>query len=163
MESSTCLCLSEKPRQISRRKTYGVINPTTPTGSLIVKTRFPATLAGIVSPYILGASSANHSKKFAPYETSPFASANGLPFSQVMILAMSSALSMMAWNHFWSNRARSRPVFFRNEGSASAAAWMAPSVSTLVISGIVPMTFCVAGSTDVLKHALASFEWLDNL
>jgi hypothetical protein len=72
---------------------YGVINPQTPTGSLIVTTLLPATDAGIASPYILGASSLNHSKKLAAYAASPLASANGFPFSQVMSFAISSEFS----------------------------------------------------------------------
>lgn len=74
--------------------TYGVIKPQTPTGSLIVITLFPGIDAGIVSPYIRGASSLNHSKKFAAYVTSPFASASGLPFSHVMSVARSSPASV---------------------------------------------------------------------
>jgi hypothetical protein len=56
-------------------------------------TLFPATDAGMVSPYTLGASSLNHSKKLAAYAASPFASARGLPFSHVISLAISSEFS----------------------------------------------------------------------
>lgn len=66
------------------------MSPQTPTGSLIVITLFPAIEAGIVSPYTRGASSLNHSKKLAAYAASPFASVKGLPFSQVMSVAISS-------------------------------------------------------------------------
>ena len=80
---------------IAAGKFHGVMSPHTPTGSLTVKTRLPGMLGEIVSPSTLGASSANHSKKLAAYATSPFASANGLPFSHVMSLARSSWLSII--------------------------------------------------------------------
>ena len=47
-------------------KFQGVIIPTTPTGCRIVIIRFPLNELGITSPYILGASSLNHSKKLLP-------------------------------------------------------------------------------------------------
>jgi hypothetical protein len=70
-----------------------VISPHTPTGSLCVIILFPAMDAGMVSPYTRGASSLNHSKKLAAYVDSPFASVNGLPFSHVISLAISSLFS----------------------------------------------------------------------
>jgi len=79
---------------IAAGKFQGVISPQTPIGSLIVTIRLPGIVAGIVSPYCLGASSLNHSKKFAAYTTSPFASANGFPFSHVISVARSSAFSI---------------------------------------------------------------------
>ena len=124
---------------IAAGKFQGVMRPQTPTGSLMVKTLFPTTLAGIVSPYARGASSLNHSKKFAAYVTSPFASAIGFPFSHVMSFARSSAFSTMRSYHFRSNLDLSLPVFFRNSGSAAAAASMASFTSSLFISGMVPM------------------------
>lgn len=70
-----------------------MISPQTPTGSFNVTTLLPAIEAGIVSPYILGASSLNHSKNVAAYAASPLASAKGLPFSHVISLARSSEFS----------------------------------------------------------------------
>lgn len=81
--------------------------------------------------------------------TSPLASAIGLPFSHVMSFARSSALSTISWYHFRSIRDRSRPVVLRKEGSAAAAAEMAASVSSLFISGMVPITLPVDGSGTV--------------
>jgi hypothetical protein len=140
-----------------------VIKPQTPTGSLIVITLFPATEAGIVSPYILGASSLNHSKKLAAYAASPFASANGFPFSQVMSFAISSACSTcLSVNlsllgrcslyhtiksyHFRNNLDRSRPVLVLKEGKAAAAASMASCVSAVSNSGAVPISLPDEGS-----------------
>ena len=101
------------------------MSPQTPTGSLIVMTLFPAIEAGIVSPYVLGASSLNHSKKFAAYVTSPAASAFGLPFSHTMSVVKSSLFSIMRSYHFRNSFDRSRPVFLRYNGNAAAAASMA--------------------------------------
>jgi hypothetical protein len=56
--------------------------PQTPTGSLNVNTVVFGVLEGIVSPYALGASSANQATNDAAYVTSPFASPNVLPFSR---------------------------------------------------------------------------------
>lgn len=94
-------------------------------GSLIVITLFPAIEAGMVSPYVLGASSLNHSKKFAAYVTSPAASFFGLPFSQTMSVVKSSLFSIMRSYHFRNSFDRSRPVFLRKDGNAAAAASMA--------------------------------------
>ena len=55
-------------------------------------TLFPGTVAGMVSPYVLGASSLNHSKKFAAYVTSPFASAIGFPFSCIAVSDVTAVL-----------------------------------------------------------------------
>ena len=88
-------------------------------------TLFPAIEDGMVSPYVLGASSLNHSKKFAAYVTSPAASVFGLPFSQTMSVVRSSMFSIMRSYHFRKSFDRSRPVFLRKDGNAVAAALMA--------------------------------------
>lgn len=142
--------------------TYGVIRPHTPTGSFSVIIRLPAIEAGMVSPYTLGASSLNHSKKLAAYAASPFASAKGLPFSHVMSLAISSEFSTYSKSifgscgflightiksyHFLSSFERSRPVFARKEGKAAAAASMASCVSAVSNSGAVPINLPEVGS-----------------
>src|SRR5699024_4746263 len=64
---------------IAAGKFHGVIAATTPTGFFHTCRRFPGTWAGIVSPYILFASSANHSIKEAAYLTSPRDSLIGFP------------------------------------------------------------------------------------
>jgi hypothetical protein len=135
----------------SRVSSYGVIKPQTPTGSRIVITLFPAIDAGIVSPYVLGASSLNHSKKLAAYVTSPVASANGFPFSHVISRAKSSLFSTIKSYHFRRSFDRSRPVFLRKDGNAAAAASMAVWVSAASNSGTVPMTLPEDGSGDGSK------------
>lgn len=77
---------------------------------------------------------------------SPLASLKGLPFSQVMSLAMSSALAMTSSYHLRSSLERSRPVLLRKAGKASAAARMAELVSSVLNSGAVPMASPVEGS-----------------
>lgn len=118
----------------------------TPTGSLMVNTRFPGTLAGMASPYARGASSLNHSKKLAAYVTSPLASASGFPFSHVMSAVRSSALSIIRSYHLRSSLDLSRPVLVRKAGSAASAAEMAAWASTVSHSAEVPMSLSVAGS-----------------
>src|SRR5699024_12320324 len=81
---------------IAAGKFHGVIAATTPTGFLHTCRRFPGPWAGIVSPYILFASSANHSIKEAAYLTSPRDSLIGFPISSVMIRASSSVFSNMS-------------------------------------------------------------------
>src|SRR5579862_7481999 len=70
----------------------------------------------------------------------------GLPFSQVINVARSSTFSIIKSYHFRSMRARWRPVAARHDGNAAVAAAMAISVSSLVNSGHVPITFIDAGS-----------------
>jgi hypothetical protein len=139
------------------------MRPHTPTGSLIVTTLFPAIDAGIVSPYTLGASSLNHSKKLAAYAASPFASAKGFPFSQVINLAISSAFSICSHvnmfllshsvyhtiklYHFRRSFERSRPVLALKEGNAAAAASIAFWVSAASNSGAVPISLPEEGSS----------------
>ena len=131
---------------IAAGKFQGVMSPQTPTGSLMVKIRFPGMEAGMVSPSIRGASSENHSRKLAAYATSPFASAKGLPFSQVMSLARSSEFSTINWYHFRRRRDRSRPVALRKVGKAREAAVMADWTSVVEHSGQVLISLPVAGS-----------------
>ena len=115
-------------------------------GSLIVHTRFPGIDDGMVSPYVRGASSLNHSKKPAAYVTSPRASPTGLPFSHVMRVVRSSTFSIMRSYHLRSSLERSRPVLFRNDSKAASAAEMAFSVSSAANSGQVPINLPVDGS-----------------
>lgn len=72
---------------IAAGKFHGVIIPQTPTGSLKVRTVFPAKEDGITSPYERGASSENQFTNDAAYLTSPCASANVFPFSRERIKA----------------------------------------------------------------------------
>jgi len=131
------------------------MSPQTPTGSLIVKTLLPAMEAFMVSPSALGASSLNHSKKPAAYATSPFASAKGLPFSQVMSLARSSWLSIINWYHLRSMRDLSLAVVLRKEGNAAAAMLIAFSASSLEHSGHVPISLLLDGS---VRFALSKLQ-----
>jgi len=112
------------------------------------------------------ASSENHSKKFAAYATSPFASAKGLPFSHVMSLARSSALSTIRSYHLRSILLRWRAVSLRNAGPAACAAWMAASVSEASISGMLPIFSCeegsVCGVSDAGPLADGLCEWSDD-
>ena len=60
-------------------KFQGVMRADTPTGCLVTMERLPFIKGGRVSPYVLLASSANHSMKDAPYTASARDSAIGLP------------------------------------------------------------------------------------
>lgn len=81
---------------MAQGKFHGVIRAEGPTGCLMVKyLRGPATGAGMMSPYMRLASSAYHSINPAAYNTSPRASAKGLPHSNVMMRAKSSILECM--------------------------------------------------------------------
>lgn len=131
---------------IAAGKFQGVMRPQTPMGCLIVITLLPGTEAPIVSPYALGASSENHSKKLAAYAASPFASARGFPFSQVINVARSSAFSVTRLYHFRSIFERSLGRVFRKVLNASAAAVIAFSVSLASNSGHVPINLPVDGS-----------------
>jgi hypothetical protein len=103
-------------------------------------------LAGITSPYVLGASSLNHSRKLAAYVTSALASQRALPLSHVIRWAKSSAFSRIKLYQFRRRRARARAVVLRNDVNSVSAAQIARSVSALENSGQVPMTLSVAGS-----------------
>src|SRR5204863_4945836 len=70
-------------------KFHGVIAAQTPIGCLMTRYRLLLSVLGIVSPYTRLASSANHSMKLAPYNTSPLASDKGLPCSAVIKAARS--------------------------------------------------------------------------
>jgi hypothetical protein len=72
---------------IAAGKFQGVMIPQTPTGSLNVMTVVLGYEDGMTSPYDRVASSANQDTKDAAYMTSPFASANVLPFSKERIFA----------------------------------------------------------------------------
>ena len=71
-------------------KFHGVIAAHTPIGWRITNSRFVGSGDASVSPATRFASSANHSTNDAPYATSPFASASGLPCSAVISAARSS-------------------------------------------------------------------------
>ena len=71
-------------------KFHGVITAATPTGSLMKIICFVFDGLGTVSPFILLASSENHSRNPDPYAISPLDSANDFPCSAVKILARSS-------------------------------------------------------------------------
>jgi hypothetical protein len=126
----------------------------------------------MVSPYTLGASSLNHSKKLAAYAASPLASVKGFPFSQVINFAISSEFStysdvshvfvcLLLYHtiksyHFLRSFERSRPVFVLNEGNAAAAASIAVCVSSASNSGAVPINLPEAGS--IARRVQTRFE-----
>ena len=116
-------------------KFHGVIAAQTPIGCLITTNRRSGDCVGITSPYARFPSSANHSTKLAPYATSPFASANGLPCSSTMRLARSSALAMMRSNHLRKIAARAFALILLHAGSAALAASIARWVSAAPMSG----------------------------
>ena len=70
------------------------------------------------SPYILRASSANHSKNPFEYPISPLASAKGFPCSEVKSFAKSSLCSSHRVNHFLSNIDLSLTVVSFHEAKA---------------------------------------------
>ena len=70
------------------------------------------------SPYILRASSANHSKNPFEYPISPLASAKGFPCSIVKSFAKSSLCSSQRLNHFLSNIDLSLTVVSFHEAKA---------------------------------------------
>lgn len=78
---------------IAAGKFQGVMIPQTPTGSLNVRTVVLWKDDGIVSPYALVASSANHETYDAAILTSPRASANVLPFSSDKMMATPGTVS----------------------------------------------------------------------
>ena len=68
----------------------------------------------LTSPQFLFASSPNHSRKFAPNPTSPFASFIGFPISNVRIFANSSIFCRHKAHHFLSKMLRSFAVVLRH-------------------------------------------------
>ena len=139
-------------------KFQGVIAATTPTACLTVKTRLSFANVGITSPYKRRASSANQSMKDAPYSTSPFASANGLPCSRVISFARSSWLSRISWFHLRRSVARSFAVLPCQAFCAALAASTARVVSSAAISATSTMCSPVAGliTANVLPESAAT-------
>ena len=76
---------------IANGKFHGVIAYTGPTGCFIVNNRVPPLGATAYRPETRTASSENHRKNSAPYVNSARASASGLPISNVINNAKSSA------------------------------------------------------------------------
>ena len=138
---------------IASGKFHGVMQATTPIGSLTTTMRLSDCGPGIVSPYTRFASSPNHSRNDAAYATSPRDSASGLPCSVVISVARSSWFAIISSNQRRITFARSFAVLARHAGSARAAASIAARVSAAVNFGTVPMTSPVAGlSTSIVAR-----------
>src|SRR5258706_5842341 len=92
-------------------------------------------------------SSANHCTNDAPYRTSPFASASGLPCSSVITSARSSACCSIRSCHLRSNAARAWAVIALQAGKARCAASIAARVSCSSHAGTLPTCWPEAGSS----------------
>ena len=110
---------------IASGKFHGVTNTQGPTGSLVIRIRVLPSTEVAWSPPIRTASSENQRRNSAPYATSPFASARGLPISAVMMAASRSVLAMTRSKARRRMSARSRGVDLPHVACARPAASMA--------------------------------------
>ena len=124
---------------IAKGKFQGVIAATTPIGCFNTTILLSTEFEGIISPYILLPSSANHLINDAPYKTSPLLSLIGLPHSKVIISARSLEFSIIRLHHFSKISERYFAVLLLQDENALFAAStaffaiLAPPSKTLAI------------------------------
>ena len=143
-------------------KFHGVNAATGPIGSFNTSCCAARLRDGTMRPYTRRPSSANHSMMSAPANTSPRASAKGLPCSSVNRRAMSAARSRSRPAALRMVAARSFAGIFFHTSKPACAAASARSRSAMPACATLPITLPVAGFTtsSVLPLAAAHHSLL---
>ena len=128
-------------------KFHGVMNRLGPTGRFMTSKRVLPSGAIAKRPLMRAASSENQRRNSAPYATSPLDSARGLPISNVISSAKSSARAVTASNARRRISARSRGAVAAQPGCAATAASSAAIPSAGVALEMRSNTFPVEGSS----------------